>query len=391
MKIITVVDKTSYHILTRPPYNRTEAETHSDLGNFILVISPEVLIFYVSLFFIAQIFLTNRITVLNQRILKKSSNQIKLLWSMARHILRQAEQMEFSFQTQQLLYLIYECAIGILFVFLFNFMCSQLVSYKKPNLVNTLENVWESKDLYNISFVQASSAPGIFKQSTEGSFKQNFWRESIRQWQRIEKTGSDSDVTNLQIFPSSEMLRAPEHIEHYSMALLSSILPAKIVLGLECAQENIKYSHIHFSRESFMSETMALIGSSFIGEELRDRLEFYMHRVIESGLQDLQLSRGHEMTLENIPLPGPISLLCLNVKAWSDENNDQTSTLKLDDCKQFLKHISLFFVIVCSFALVCELAVNMMQGNKKTKCSTLNVTKIKSRTSYHVTQSPRKK
>ena len=76
-------------------------------------------------------------------------------------------------------------------------------------------------------------------------------------------------------------------------------------------------------------------------------------------------SRGHEMTLANIPLPGStVSQSCLNVKAWSDENNVVTSTLKLNNCKQFLKHISTSLVVI-SVTLMSEFLTSWWNKRRK--------------------------
>lgn len=69
------------------------------------------------------------------------------------------------------------------------------------------------------------------------------------------------------------------------------------------------------------------------------------------------------MTLENI-LSEPPRALCLNVQAWSDENNAQSSILKLDNCKQFLKHISMSIIVV-STVLVFEYIAYWFEARKK--------------------------
>lgn len=103
--------------------------------------------------------------------------------------------------------------------------------------------------------------------------------------------------------------------------------------------------------------------SHWISEQLFDRLAVYFRRQMESGLQEIQINRGHEMTLEKIPSDLPRAL-CLNVQAWSDENNAQSSILKLDDCKQFLKHISMSIIVVIT-VLIFECITDWFETRKK--------------------------
>ena len=103
--------------------------------------------------------------------------------------------------------------------------------------------------------------------------------------------------------------------------------------------------------------------SHWISEQLFDRLAVYFRRQLESGLQEIQITRGHEMTLGNI-LNEPPRALCLNVQAWSDENNAQSSILKLDNCKQFLKHISMSIIVV-STVLIFEFITDWFEARKK--------------------------
>ena len=100
-----------------------------------------------------------------------------------------------------------------------------------------------------------------------------------------------------------------------------------------------------------MSENEVQVARLGINEHLEERLIIYFRRMMESGLQEYQLNRGHELTLSTVPLPeGPPKQLCLNVKSWSDENNEQSDALELDGCRKFLKFISmLFFATVITF------------------------------------------
>ena len=224
VKVILNMDMTYYHILSHPEYNRTEAAIHSDLEESILVMSPVVVAFYTLLFLATQLMITK---ICNQLLLrprvdhvdvsvKSRSEQLRIrgrseqlrirgrseqlrirgrseqlrvklsgmgvkgekdmtewdvAWQMVRHVLKQGLRVQFHTLTQ-VFFLIFESAVGILIVFLLNFMSAELVTYKKPVLLDTLEQVWNGRDQFNISFIEASGAPGVFKHSRQGSLKQ---------------------------------------------------------------------------------------------------------------------------------------------------------------------------------------------------------------------------
>lgn len=320
IKIITTIDMTQYYILTHPEYNRTEAEIHSDLEESILVMSPGVATFYIVLFALTQIFIVTichrlfahaqksgfAITQdLKKRLrevqtqrrqlrakirqlkmdglqLKKDGLQLKtdglqtrqkrtkvsgnkVTWEMVRHVFRQGSRVKFRSVTQGLFFFIFECSVGMLIVFLLNFMSAELVAYKKPQLLNTLTEVWNARDKYNISFVEASSAPGIFASSEVGSLKRKLWEESTVQWDRIKAKGKE----NLRLLPSISMMSGFKKIKEYNMALLSSYLPIGILIGLDCAQDlkeegSSLYSGMYKSKESFMLENMVQVKIQFL-------------------------------------------------------------------------------------------------------------------------------
>ena len=429
VKVIGNIAMTQYYILSHPKYNRSEAEIHSDLEESILVVHPIVVALYMALFFGTLLVITticDRIFYLSEphasheseksrkvkrspkdnlfvkvnrseeieqddpRVPVKGQNAIELIkeksrvkkeakvklerrevkgrgksqvaWNMIRFLFYQGSPYEFNLRTQMAFFFIFECAMGMLIVFLLNYMSADLVVYKKPLLLDTLDEVWRERKKFNISFIEASSAPGVFKYSPIGSIQNKLYEKSIAQWAAIEKKTGD----NYHVIASNDMLSSTALIKSHRMALLSSILPIGIMLGLECAGAEYKYSKMYRSKESFMSENMVQTTSRFIHPLLEARLRTGFTRVMESGLQDLQLSKGHEMSLANIPLPGPISLLCLNIKDWSEENNEVTTTLKLDNCKQFLKHISCSFIIV-SVSLIIEILINTWKKRNDTK------------------------
>ena len=347
IKIITTIDMTQYYILTRPEYNRTEAEVHSDLEESILVMSPGVASFYIVLFALTHIFIVticHRLFAHAQKPefattqdLKKRLQEVqaqrcqlrakirqlktdrqhlktdgqklkegqelktddlplktdglhlktdglhlktdglqtsqkrtkvsgnKVTWEMARHIFKQGSRVKFGSVTQGFFFFLFECSVGMLIVFLLNFMSAELVVYKKPQLLNTLMEVWNARDKYNISFVEASGAPGIFANSKPGSLKRKLWEESTVQWDRIVAKGQE----NLRLLPSASMMTGFKKIEEYNMALLSSYLPIGILIGLECAQDlkeegSSLYSNMYKSKESFMLENMVQVKMKFL-------------------------------------------------------------------------------------------------------------------------------
>lgn len=107
-----------------------------------------------------------------------------------------------------------------------------------------------------------------------------------------------------------------------------------------------------------MFESQVQIARIGIDGELEKRLRKSFTRVMETGLHELQVSKGHEMVLNDIPLvEGAPKILCLNVKSWSEENDDHTEILELKHCKQAFINIFSLFVIVL-IALIVEKLVH---------------------------------
>lgn len=367
VKILNLLGQHDYHIVSNPYYNRSEAIIHLDIENSLLVISPMVIALYAVLFLVVL----SAIKLVGQKMTKScftsvpiyyksvvvsrariklngasssssSTPAIKLSWNMLRYIFEQGVDMCFILETQLIYYVTFACAVGVSLCLIKNMLSADLVSYKKPILLETLQDVWDAGDSVNISLVASSSAPGVFKHSEEGSIQNRLWRRSIEQWKGVKGL-------NLRIFPSDLILASPQLVKKYKLAILSNDFPSKIFIGLECSRSDTDpdlYSNFYRSKKSFMYENQVQVARIGIDEELERRLRMIFTRVVESGLHELQISKGHEMTLSTIPLEFPPRLLCLNVKSWSDENNESTEQLKLENCYQFLSHISLSFILV---------------------------------------------
>lgn len=373
VKILKLVGQHDYYILSSPDYNRTEFTVHSDIEDSLLVVSPFVIALYMFMFFATLIFIstvsrclfskTFKILIpikIGSKVVKKrikifhpekptrisdiKTSYKKISWSLTRYLFDQGtSEITFKSTCQLIIFTTFACSVGVLLTLYKNSMSADLVTYRKPILLDSLQDVWDAYNRINISFVESSSAAGVFMHSEENSIQQKIYRRSLSQWRN--KKGM-----NLHLYPSDLMLQGPNLIKGYKLALLSSDLPTKITLGLECSRSDTDkdlYSNLYRSKDIFMFENQVQVTRIGIDIEVEKRLIDTYTKVVESGLHELQTRKGHEMTLSNIPLPeGQPKLLCLNVKSWSDENNESTDQLKIENCYQFLSHIAMSFIII---------------------------------------------
>ena len=374
VKILELVGQLDYFIVSNPEYNRSESMVRSDIEESVLKITPGVVAFYLILFFITLIsiqLIGNCIQGRKERIslrqstmnikgrsvvtIQSVSNKVpgkKVFWNLTRFFLSQGSGMQLPLKSQMTIFLTCACAIAILICLYMNHMSADLVSYKKPILLDTLRDVLDAGDGIKISFLEASNALGEFRDSPEGSIKRKLYQRSLTQWTPFKNKGDDY----LHVYPSARMLEVVDLIKKWKMALLASSIPAKIALGIDCSREEASsnlYSTIYVSSQRFMYENQVEVARLGTDPELEHRLMFAYRRLVESGLQELTSRIGHEIVLQSVPLPGgqPKSL-CLNIKVWSDENNEHTDTLRLEHVYSFLIHISYLFAFATVVILI---------------------------------------
>ena len=337
----------------------------SDIEESVLQIGPGVAVFYLILLFLIltsiQLIgdliqgrkerISHRQSTMNIKgrsvvTIQSVSNKVpgkKVFSNLIRFFLSQGSEMQLPLKSQMTIFLTYACAIGILICLCLNHMSSDFVSYKKPILLDTLQDVLDAGNSIKTSFLESSNALGEFRDSPEGSIKRKLYQRSLAQWAPFK--GKRDDY--LHTHPSDKMLGVVYLIRKWKMVLLTSSGSAKVILGIECSRDETSsdlYSTIYVSSQRFSHENQVQVTRLGIDPELERRLTIAYQRLVESGLQDLPRRKAHKMILPTIPLPGGLpKSLCLNTKVWSDENNEPSDLLRLEYCSKFLIHISYLY------------------------------------------------
>lgn len=352
--VVAFVDTTDHFIISGPEYNRSEAEIHSNIEESILVVNYDVVIFYFFLLILSKLFISVIGVHIEKQVLgtktrrhtptesapssvKKSTRRPKVTWNLIRFFLGQGTEISFNFPIQLVLYQTFACAVGMLLLLVCNFVQSDLVTYKKPILINSLQDLLDSGDGFKISFIEASSAASVFKHSHEGSLERKLYERSSAQWAHAR------DGENYQVMPSNEMLRITRLLEEYKLAYLTYRVPIGIVLGMQCAEADREYSNLHVSTQPIMVENGVLITSFAIDPKVQRRYIKYFRRSTESALHELALEKGHEWTIETILDMRPRAS-CLNTKAWSD-GEKPAPFLGFEHCRTFFIH----FMVLLTF------------------------------------------
>lgn len=230
VKILGLVSQHDYFILSHPYYNRLEAMTLSDIAESILIIDPGVVAFYSLLFLVTLLIITKicdqmhwspspavktietQRKVVNGRVKlipinnKAKSSGRKIFWEMSRFFPEQGSEFSFDFFSQMIFYVTFACAVGVLINLYRNHMNADLVTYKKPILLDSLQDIWNAGNTVNITFIAASSAAGVFKRSSKRSIQRLLYDRSVEQWK--------DNSPNFHLFPSNLMLMGPSLIKH---------------------------------------------------------------------------------------------------------------------------------------------------------------------------------
>lgn len=391
VKILGLVGHFDYFIVSSPEYDRSESVIRSDIDESVLNVTPGVatLYFILLLLTLASIQLIGgciqgRKEKINYRqstmnikgrsvvTIQSVSNKIswkKLFWNLIRFFLSQGSALELPLKSQMTIFLTHACAIGILICLYMNHMSADLISYKKPILLDTLQDVLDAENSIKISFLEASNALGEFRNSPDGSIQRKLYQRSLAQWAPFKDKGDDY----LHVYPSARMLEVVDLIKKWKMALLTSSIPAKIALGIDCSREETSsnlYSTMHVSSRRFMDENLVRVARLGVDPELEHRLTIGYRRLLESGFEEFNSRTGHEIVLQSVPLPaGQPKLQCLNTKVWSDEINEHTDTLLLENVYSFLIHISYLFALAIIVSFI-EIAVFWI-GRLKTRMEML--------------------
>lgn len=350
-------------IVSYPVYNRSESEIRSNLEGSLNVVSIGVIAFYacVTLFLHSSIitfqrFLSDLKLKGRRKGEREGSQKLKparrnrsLAWCMIRYYLCQGSWIDFDSKTQKVLLYTFEIAIGILIALFFNFIHVEMVTYAKPYLIDTLHELYSARDVFNISFGEFQGSARTFSNYPIESLERKIWEESKIQWETVERKHAGP---NLQTLANDRLMELNSIIKRYRMAVLSFEMNAEIMMQLDCCRESAPddtFGTFYMSRQSFMNDVAVLVSRHGISSELVHRLRLYSKKWAESGFLQLMLSKGADITLDNIPLPGAfISQTCLNVKAWSDEhtNTEDSNVLTFEHFISFYLHISFLFVFV---------------------------------------------
>ena len=356
-------------IVSYPVYNRSESKIRSNLEGSLNVVSIGVMAFYACVTLLLHSLITTFERFLSDLKLKGRSREERgrnkgrkgrsqklkpahrnrnLAWCMIRYYLCQGSWIDLDSKTQKVLLYTFEIAVGILIALFLNFIHVEMVTYAKPYLIDTLHELYSARDVFNISFVEFQGSVGTFSNYPIESLERKIWEESKIQWEAVERKHAGP---NLQTLANDRIMELNSIIKRHRMAVLSFEMNAEIMMQLDCCRESAlddTFGTLYMSRQSFMNDVAVLVSRHGISSELVHRLRLYSRKWAESGFLELMLSKGADITLDNIPLPGFVSQTCLNVKVWSDEHahTEDSNVLRFEHFISFYFHISFSFVFV---------------------------------------------
>lgn len=306
VKVLALVGETQYHLMSHPVYNRSIVR--SDIEDSFKSIGCDVYLFYLILFF-AVSFSISQVTNIFWRKKGKRNRRARRrdnkyhFWNLFRLVLKQGLRIRFLLQTQSQLFVTFEIPMAILIVLFCNHMSADLISYTNPELIDTLQDVWDAGDLVKISFTEATNVQTIFKTSPRDSLQYQIFKRSERQW--------NSSEEKYHLMPSSAMLQTANLIKKFNIVQFISLVPVALVLGLECLKST--YSTLYVSKDKYASESAIIAASLSIEPELEARIRKYHQRLLESGFHERDTRIGGELSVENFGTP---SSSCLNTKEW---------------------------------------------------------------------------
>lgn len=319
VKVITFDAETQHRVISSPSYNRTKIIF--DIEDSISNIKTDVFVLLIFLFFFTRIVISGlrkldsdgAMSMIMKEFTVKRYPKF-LSWRAFRSVLQQGMDLRFPLASQSVIFCTFGIAASTLITLYHNHMSADLVSYSKPHLLNSLLDVWNAGNSVKVSFTEASNIASSFQKSPNGSLQNKIYQRSLNQWKGA--------AENFHLMPSSVLLRGSDLVTKEKVALLTQTAPIGILLGLECKDvfdshpSPLKYSSIHVSKNVILTENFVFVTSLFIIPELEKRLLKYNRLASESGLIEMNLRRGPEFAVENIPLGRQPSMSCLHTKAW---------------------------------------------------------------------------
>lgn len=321
VKILSFSDIEENRILTHPTYNRTAAMVHHNIEDSLKEIPQEVAVFYLSISVIVWL-------VVRWRGGEDAKN--KIIWKISAMFLNQTTEIPFKSFWRKIFLISLSMLIGILLNLFSAFLNADLVTYEKPELINSLINVWNAGDSVNISFLEAISIHAVFEGSPEGSLKKKLFNRAFESWSKVDKN-------NLMFLPSNRLIDTHKDIKKYNLALMTSRVPMEMYLMLECSDPKLESSELHVSSDIIHSYVRYHVASKNISNELEERLFKYHRRLTQSGIQKLMNNKAAEWTIFKFSNTAPRPS-CLNTKVWSDETNKPFFGLEFKFIKTFFLH-----------------------------------------------------
>lgn len=321
VKILSFSDMEDNRILTHPTYNKTAAMIHHDIEDSFREVPQEVAVFYLSISVIVWL-------VIKWRGGEDAKN--KIIWKISAMFFNQTTETSFESFWRKIFLISLSISIGILLNLFSAFLNADLVTYKKPELIDSLINVWNAGDSMNISFLEAISIHAVFQNSPEGSLKKKLFNRAFESWSKV-------DENNLMFLPSDRLVNTHKDIKKYNLALMTSRAPMEMYLMLECSDHRLESSELHVSSDIIHSYVRYHLASKNISNELEERLVKYHRRLTQSGIQQLMNDKAAEWTIFKFFRTAP-RLSCLNTKVWSDETNKPFFGLEFKFIRKFFFH-----------------------------------------------------
>ena len=346
IKLTRLTGEDEFFIMSHPSYNRTQIPY--DIEDSIMEIKPSVQILFLVLFVVIHILIRKILPLIHSRINRDKGENVtraRLAWNMCRLVLNQGSSIEFRLLTQTWIFFSLECSVGVLICLYMNHMSSDLVTYTKPKLLKSLQDVFDARDEYKISFTQHASVEKRFEYS-EDKLERALFETYRKSWAPLKGVSGKYYPT----MGSDEFTDSPRIIKENKIAFMVHHIPAGIIVGFECkgmgrmtsdkdSTARVTKSSLFVSKKPFMIQHAVHGVNWFINHELERRLYKYGQRLFAHGIDNLVFKTGAEMTYNNLPIGEPVSIQCLNEKEWNDAEKVATA-FGLSHCHRFLIHVT---------------------------------------------------
>lgn len=335
----TILRQENNYILSSPVRNVTK--TVSSIHQAFYVFDWSVILLLVAVYSLSLWLLQASKAINNSR--------QTYVWTLTRIWFHQDEGSSPSSQSGKTIFTTSKLFVFHIVIILSALINTDLVTYSKPKLIDTVSDAIESG--IKIAFSKGSGTYSILKSAPDGSERKIFFIHALNQ-----SRNQTSDI-----FGDSDRKVNFLKVANHSLLKVIGYLSYEVALRLECLGTGLEI--YHRSREIIFSDGKTILFSRSCDPEVRYRVNRVYVKAMESGI----ITKQYEDYADSVSLIfngalAPVSCVFRD-RSKSDKGGflgDQF--ISYQDFNPFILHISRIY-IVCALVLIFEII--LMKGHLK--------------------------